>query len=65
MGGMAVNGIIAAGATGGALLVGSTAAGLIMDGKVDKGDEEKLIKLFQKVCRRSDRSEARPASASL
>ena len=57
MGGAAVNGIIAAEVTGGGVLLRSTAAGVLMDGAVNKGDEEKLMELFQKVCRRSDRLE--------
>ena len=54
MGGMAVNGIIATGATGGAILLSSTAVGLLMDGSMNKGDEEKLTGLFQSVCRKSE-----------
>ena len=65
MGGMAVNGIIAAGATGGAVLLSSTAVGLLMDGTMNRGDEEKLTELFQNVCRRSEMSEERPSKASL
>ena len=64
MGGMAVNGIIAAGATGGAVLLSSTAVGLLMDGTMNRGDEEKLTELFQNVCRRSEMSEGRPSKAS-
>ena len=51
MGGAAVNGIIAAGAAGGAVLLGSTATAL-MDGDVAEGDDEKLMKVFRTVCRR-------------
>ena len=54
MGGAAVNGIIAAGLTGGGVLLSSTAAGVLMDEAVNQGDEEKLIKLFRQVCRRAD-----------
>lgn len=52
MGGAAVNGIVAAGVTGGGVLLSSTAAGMLMNEAVNKGDEEKLMQLFQKVCRR-------------
>ena len=54
MGGAAVNGIIAAGATGGTVLLSSTAAGVLMDGPVDEKFEERLLNLFRAVCRRSN-----------
>lgn len=54
MGGAAVNGIIAAGVTGGGLFLSSTAAGVLMDGAVEKEDEEKLMELFRKMCRKCD-----------
>lgn len=59
MGGAAVNGIIAAGVTGGGVLLSSTAAGVLMDGHLDEGGEEKLMNLFRTVCRRSDGLEER------
>ena len=54
MGGAAVNGIIAAGAVGGGVLLSTTATGMLLDGAMDKGDQEKLLELFQKVCRTSN-----------
>ena len=53
MGGAAVSGIIVAGSIGGGVLLSSTAAGL-MDGSVERGDEEKLMEIFRRVCRRAD-----------
>ena len=49
-----MNGIIAAGAVGGGVLLSTTATGMLLDGAMDKGDQEKLLELFQKVCRTSD-----------
>ena len=40
------------------MLLSSTVSGVLMDGAVDKGDEEKLMELFRKVCKRSDGPEA-------
>lgn len=61
MGGAAVSGIIAAGVTGGGVLLSSTAVGLLMDGKGDENmdelDKERLTELFHNVCRRSDSPE--------
>ena len=53
MGGAAVNGIIAAGMTGGGVLLSSTAAA-VLDGSVENGEKERLMELFRKVCRRSE-----------
>lgn len=59
MGGAAVNGIIAAGVTGGGVVLSSAAASIVMDGSVDESMEEKLMKLFVDGCRRSDGLEDR------
>ncbi|KAG8532451.1 uncharacterized protein KY384_002328 [Bacidia gigantensis] len=52
MGGAALNGIAAAGATGGIALT-STAAGIVT---VDESMEERLMKVFEMVCRKAEGS---------
>lgn len=53
----AVNEIIAAEVTEGEMLLSSTAADVLMNEVMNKENEKKLMKLFQKMCRRSDRLE--------
>ena len=54
MGGAAVNGIIAAGLTGGGVLLSATAASVVMDAIGDGELKEELITLFEEKCRKSD-----------
>ena len=59
MGGATVNGIIAAGVTGGGVLLGSTAGAALLDGSMNKDEEKKLMALFYRVCRRDNRLTAK------
>lgn len=53
MGGAALNGILAAGAADGDVLLGLKGLGLAMeDGKVDERVHKRLMELFRSVCRR-------------
>ena len=54
MGGAAVNGIIAAGAAGGGVLLGSTAIGELMDQGMDEAKKEELMDLFRSVFRKGE-----------
>lgn len=52
-----MNEIIVTEVTEEGVLLSSTAADMLINEAVNKGNEEKLMKLFQKVCKRSDRLE--------